>query len=166
MYNYNFCSNCGEKFEKKSETFYLCPKCDFRIFLNPKPGTGAIIINNKNQILMTKRSYNPGKDKWGIPGGFINPGESAPEALTREIREETGLELNNFEYFGSYAGDYPYKNINYKVVNTYYLVKISKDIDVDLSDEATEYKFVDIDQIRIEDVVDDIKGAIAKLISK
>ncbi len=164
-YHYKYCSNCGELFDKKSDIFYVCPKCDFRIFISPKPGTGAFIFNDKEQLLMVKRSIEPNYGKWGIPGGFIDPGESAPVALTREIKEELGICINKFTYFGSYSADYLHKDINYKLLNTYYLAEIDNVERINLLEtEASELKFIYLKQIKVEDVASDISEAIIELI--
>lgn len=57
----------------------------------PEPTVGALIFNDKDQILLVKT--HKWKGKYTIPGGHVELGESLPEALKREIREETGLEL-------------------------------------------------------------------------
>ena len=55
-------------------------------------GIGAIILNG-NQILLEKRKNAPGKGKWTIPGGLIELGENIEQAVIREVKEETGLEV-------------------------------------------------------------------------
>ena len=44
-------------------------------------------------MLMILRGHEPGKGLWSIPGGRIEPGESDEQAVVREVREETGLEV-------------------------------------------------------------------------
>ena len=56
----------------------------------------AIIFNNKGELLLLNHILRP-KFNWGIPGGFINHGEQPEAALRRELREETGIELENVE---------------------------------------------------------------------
>ncbi|WP_299799735.1 NUDIX domain-containing protein [uncultured Maribacter sp.] len=48
-------------------------------------------------ILLIKRKYEPFKDKWAIPGGFVLDDESLEEAVERELKEETGIKINYLE---------------------------------------------------------------------
>jgi ADP-ribose pyrophosphatase YjhB (NUDIX family) len=54
---------------------------------------GAIITDALGRVLLLQHRFRPGGG-WGIPGGFVNPGEQPDEALRRELREETGLEID------------------------------------------------------------------------
>ncbi|MFB6490081.1 MAG: NUDIX hydrolase [Thermoproteus sp. AZ2] len=56
----------------------------------PLAGVGAVVLRG-TQILLIRRGSNPGKGKWSIPGGMIEPGEAPEEAALRELEEETGL---------------------------------------------------------------------------
>jgi 8-oxo-dGTP diphosphatase len=61
--------------------------------LNPsKPivGVGAIVIRH-GKILLEKRSNDPGKGKWSVPGGKVEIGETLEQTVIREVKEETGL---------------------------------------------------------------------------
>lgn len=167
MYNYNFCPNCTEKFDKKTDTYYLCPKCDFRIFISPKPSASALIFNDKNQLLLTKRTLDPGKGLWDIVGGFINPGETPMEGVKREAMEEVGIEIKNLKYFGSFASDYPYKGVNYKTVSIVFLAKMPKDAEIKLSSEAKDYSFFDMDELPLDKMgVEDDRKALTELKQK
>ena len=59
---------------------------------HPIVGVGAIILEG-DQILLEKRKNSPGKGKWSIPGGLVDLGETAEEAVIREVKEETGLDV-------------------------------------------------------------------------
>jgi 8-oxo-dGTP diphosphatase len=57
------------------------------------PCVGAVIMDDKGRLLLIKRGHEPGAGLWSLPGGRIEPGETDAEALAREMREETGLEV-------------------------------------------------------------------------
>jgi mutator protein MutT len=60
---------------------------------HPFVGVGALIIQN-GKILLEKRGSQPGKGKWSIPGGLVELGERAHEAVIREVKEEAGIEVD------------------------------------------------------------------------
>jgi len=58
----------------------------------PVVGVGAVILDG-DQILLEKRKNSPGKGKWAVPGGLVELGEEVEQAVIREVKEETGLEV-------------------------------------------------------------------------
>jgi ADP-ribose pyrophosphatase YjhB (NUDIX family) len=65
------------------------------------PGTACIIVNEQREVLLLLRSDTK---TWGLIGGFIDIGETVIESLTREAREESGLEIAEPRLFGIYSG--------------------------------------------------------------
>ena len=57
------------------------------------PCVGAVIKDEQGRLLLIKRGHEPGAGLWSLPGGRIEPGETDAAALVREMREETGLEV-------------------------------------------------------------------------
>ncbi len=89
-----FCPYCGEKVIEKSfagRIHCYCLKCDIIHYENPLPAVAALVLNHKDQLLLVKRSVEPAKGKWCLPGGFIEIDESIEEAALRELEEETGI---------------------------------------------------------------------------
>ena len=60
----------------------------------PVVGVGAIILKD-GKILLEKRLNTPGKGKWSVPGGLVELGETVDQAIIREVKEETGLNVAN-----------------------------------------------------------------------
>jgi ADP-ribose pyrophosphatase YjhB (NUDIX family) len=58
------------------------------------PCVGAIITDTRGRILLIRRGHAPEAGRWSLPGGRIEPGETDEQALVREVREETGLEVS------------------------------------------------------------------------
>lgn len=56
-------------------------------------GCGAFIVNDKNQFLLQKRNKEPEKGYWSIPGGRLEMYETFEEAVVREVKEETDLDI-------------------------------------------------------------------------
>jgi 8-oxo-dGTP diphosphatase len=60
---------------------------------HPAVAVGAIVID-KGAILLVKRDREPARGQWSLPGGRVELGETLREALAREVREETSIEVD------------------------------------------------------------------------
>jgi 8-oxo-dGTP diphosphatase len=58
----------------------------------PVVGVGAVILDG-DKILLEQRKNEPSKGKWSVPGGLVELGESLEDAVVREVKEETGLDV-------------------------------------------------------------------------
>ena len=67
----------------------------------------AAIIVKDNKVFATQRGYGEFKDGWEFPGGKLEPGESAREALAREIREELDVDIRVGKLLETVEYDYP-----------------------------------------------------------
>jgi len=78
---------------------------EMRALIGKRPlfncGCGCLIFNENGQVLLQKRSDD---GLWCCPGGSMDLGETVFETTKREIREETGLEIDDLELFGLYSG--------------------------------------------------------------
>jgi 8-oxo-dGTP diphosphatase len=64
----------------------------------PFLGVGALILEARN-ILLVERAKEPLQGYWSIPGGIVEAGEKLEDAVRREVREETALEIEPIEMF-------------------------------------------------------------------
>lgn len=60
-------------------------------------GIGVVILNNNNQVLLGLRKGSHGSGEWSFPGGHLEFGETVFETAKREVKEETDLDINDFE---------------------------------------------------------------------
>jgi mutator protein MutT len=58
----------------------------------PYVGVGAVIVQD-GKVLIVKRKYDPLAGQWSLPGGGVELGETLEDSIVREMREETGLEI-------------------------------------------------------------------------
>lgn len=70
-------------------------------------GVGVLVINNRQQILLQHNA----KGYWGIPGGFMELGETAEDAGKREVFEETGIQVDKLKLVTVISGDDTYKKL-------------------------------------------------------
>ena len=74
-----------------------CPACGFVGYANSQPTASAVVRGEDGNILLARRAGPPGEGKWDLVGGFLAEGEHPLDALVRELREETGLEVEPLE---------------------------------------------------------------------
>ena len=57
------------------------------------PCVGALVHDDDGRLLVVQRGHDPGKGRWSVPGGRVEPGETDAVAVEREVLEETGLHV-------------------------------------------------------------------------
>jgi 8-oxo-dGTP diphosphatase len=93
---HSHCSYCGTAYLPDSQWPRTCTGCGEITWRNPLPVAVALlpVITDTGQrgLVVVRRGIDPGYGELGLPGGFMEVGESWQEALVRELREETGIE--------------------------------------------------------------------------
>lgn len=100
LHGWRFCPRCGVEGELQ-KTRFECRSCGYVAWSNSVPGVHAV-IEQDGRILLGRRAFDPGAGCWGLPGGFLDEGEPPEAGLRREVREETGLEIEPGELFGTW----------------------------------------------------------------
>ncbi|MEQ1828138.1 MAG: NUDIX domain-containing protein [Pirellula sp.] len=118
---YRFCPICGTaRLLVGEHRPFKCQSCRHTSFFGPVTAVGGVIANDKDQILLIERARDPGLGKLGMPGGFVDPNESADVALRREIREEVGIDVGNLTYLMTAPNTYLYNGVYYPVLDIYF----------------------------------------------
>jgi UDPglucose 6-dehydrogenase len=92
-----------------SESVKLEP--DENVWVNPALAIN-VIIEDRNKILLIKRSFEPFKGLWSLPGGYVEYGERVEDAVKREVKEECGLHVKISQIVGVYSNPkrHPWKH--------------------------------------------------------
>lgn len=116
----------------------------YKKYKPPFLAVDAVILNNKDEILLMKRKIEPFKNLWGIPGGHVEYGERVEQAVLREVKEETGLKCKVVKLLGVYSD--PRRDPRYHTVSVAYLLKIVSG-KLHNSFESNEQKFFPLNKI-------------------
>lgn len=150
---FKFCPKCGgTNFTSHNFKAQKCSDCNFVFYTNAAAAVAAIILNEKDEVLLTVRAFDPGKGMLDLPGGFVDPGESVETALHREILEELHLEITETEYFGSFPNEYVYGGILYYTIDLVYICKIKDLQQIQVADDVVGYEFHSVNSAIIEKV--------------
>lgn len=82
----------------------VCHACGFIHFRDPKVAA-VVAITDRDRLLLVRRAASPEIGRWSMPGGFIDYGEDPREAAIREVKEETGLEVEITHLIDVTGGD-------------------------------------------------------------
>ncbi len=115
---FKYCPKCGAAALKAvGQKLLRCSACGFELYLNPAAAVAACVVDEQGRMVVLVRGKEPGKGKWDLPGGFVDPGETAEDALRREVREEVGLEVTALRYLGSWPNVYEYMGVRYRTLD-------------------------------------------------
>ena len=119
--NFNVCPMCGGKNIGFIDTKkWFCSDCAFTLYHNVAAAVCVIVADRQGNVLLEKRAKEPRRGFFALPGGFIDPDESAEQACMRECREETGLTPVSLRYICSAPNTYEYKHIVYKTCDLFF----------------------------------------------
>ena len=110
--------------------------------------TDAVIFRkagNGHEILFIKRKNDPFKGKWALPGGFLDEGEDLQEGARRELKEETGLEVEDLEQLGAFGK--PGRDPRQHTVSVAYVGFAKENAKAKGADDADEAQWFPVDNL-------------------
>ena len=139
LHLFKYCPCCGSsKFEINNFKSKKCGNCGFVYYFNSAAATAAFIIDNNGNLLVAKRAHEPAKGTLDLPGGFVDMYESAEEAIIREVKEETGLEINKPGYLYSIPNIYVYSDLKIHTLDMFFEVIIENAFEIQAADDVSE----------------------------
>jgi NAD+ diphosphatase len=104
--NHQFCGRCGTKTElSQMERVRKCPKCGLHSY--PRLSPSIIVAVRREAAILLARGHGFPPGLYSVVAGFVEPGETLEETVSREVFEETGLEVKNVHYFASQPWPFP-----------------------------------------------------------
>lgn len=104
--NARYCAHCGAALDDHSTlTARVCPECGKMWFPRIEPCI-IVLVHRGNEILLA-RHVQRNQNIYACIAGFMEAGETAEQAVAREIMEETGILVKNIRYFGSQSWPFP-----------------------------------------------------------
>lgn len=119
----------------------------------------GIIKNDNGEILIVKRHPKSKTDPemWELPGGKVERGEHFTDALVREIKEETNLDVNVADFAEAIQNDYQHKRT---VQLMMYLTDIAGEVKI--SEEHTDWMWADLEKIKKLEISTSLKKCLEK----
>jgi ADP-ribose pyrophosphatase YjhB (NUDIX family) len=145
---FKYCPQCkSEHINIHDKKLLLCRDCGFKFYLNTATAVVAIIKDKDDNLLVTVRAFEPRSGTYDLPGGFVDPGESAEDALRREIKEELGVTVSSSTYFCSSPNIYEYEKIKYNTVDIAYLCNVEDVTLAKAADDVGSILFINLKDI-------------------
>ena len=105
--HHRFCANCGAEAEPRSAgNTTLCPACGTQHFPRTDPAVIMLVMRGDRALLGHSPRF-PIVNMYSTLAGFVEPGESLEEAVTREVFEETGIRVGRVHYHSSQPWPFP-----------------------------------------------------------
>jgi mutator protein MutT len=148
LHLFQFCPKCGsDKFVENNFKSKHCESCDFTYYFNSSSATVAVIINDLNEILVATRANDPAKGTLDLPGGFVDMNESGEDAVMREVKEETGLDVKSVQYLFSIPNLYVYSGFEVETTDLFFLCKVDNGKTFTAYDDVSELRFIPVSDL-------------------
>ena len=165
---FRYCPACGSNhFTTNCVKSKRCEDCGFIFYLNPSAACAAFIRNEDGHLLVCRRGNEPAKGTLDLPGGFIDYNETGEAGISREVYEELGIGINNFNYVFSLPNDYHYSGLNVPTLDLFFEAKVPNQTAIKAADDVEESFFIPVNQLNPELFgLSSIKKAVRIFISK
>jgi len=143
-----FCPKCGSSaIDSYPDLSLKCRSCGFHFYVNSAAAVAALVVNPEGKLLLTRRAVEPDYGKLDLPGGFIDPGESAEDAVKRELWEELGMKVKSMEYVTSAPNEYIFSGYSVFTLDMAFRVIPESVTGLVAMDDILDYRFYAEDEI-------------------
>jgi len=157
------CARCGAPVRVEHGRACRCLHCDFLLFFNVGAATAAIIEDPAGRLLFTVRAHDPGKGTLDLPGGFIEPDETAEEAIAREIEEELSVSVDDLRFFCTVPNRYLFSGVLYHTLDVIFLGILPENTKLRPADDVTDCFWLEKKDVHLERIgLDAARRALTK----
>ena len=137
LHAFRYCPRCGSgRFVENNFKSKKCESCGFVYYFNSSAATAIFITNRRGELLVARRANEPAKGSLDLPGGFVDMLETAEEAIIREVKEETGLQITTPEYLFSIPNIYRYSGFDVHTIDLFYQYTVDTFFGLQAGDDA------------------------------
>jgi 8-oxo-dGTP diphosphatase len=104
-----------------------CEACGYVRYAHSSVTACALVVDEAGRLLLTRRANPPFEGKWDLPGGFVAEGEHPLDAVRRELREETGLDVEPGRFVGLWMDRYGEDGTGEHTLNLYWTARAEGD---------------------------------------
>lgn len=121
-------------------------------------------MNEKQELLIATRANDPAKGTLDLPGGFVDMYETGEEAVVREVKEETNLEVTDIHYLFSIVNIYNYSNFEVHTLDLVYKCEVKSIENMKAEDDVSKLEFKKISDLNpLEFGLDSVRKVITKI---
>jgi NADH pyrophosphatase NudC (nudix superfamily) len=148
-----YCPKCASsRFESSGDRSLKCADCGFHYFVNSAAAVAALVSDENGKLMLVTRGVEPHYGKLDLPGGFIDPMETAENAVQRELLEELGLKVKTLSYLGSAPNEYVFSEFSVFTLDMAFKVSAYSSENLNPMDDILDYKFYAEEEINYDDI--------------
>ena len=146
---WRFCPRCARGLER-ARGRVSCGACGFTVYANSAPTATGLCVDDDGRVLLARRAQDPQRGLWDLPGGFLEEGEHPLDGLRRELREETGLEVEPLEFFCATTDRYGDSEGAVATLNLTWTARVVAG-DAQPADDVSELRWFAVDELPSDD---------------
>lgn len=171
LHQFLFCPKCGSpRFVERNAKAKLCEACGFTYYFNPSAATVALIERQRQgggvEWLCVRRAKEPARGTLDLPGGFSDMYETSEQGVAREVKEETGLDVESVDFLFSLPNQYLYSGFLVHTIDMFYRCRVADTSAARAADDAGEILWLRPEDIRPDDFgLESIREGVKRLLA-
>ena len=142
-----YCPYCGTPLgsrQHEGRMRHYCEREGRFIYENPSPAATGLVTDETGRLLLVRRSVDPGRGEWALPGGFVETRESPEAAAAREIEEETSLNVSGPRLIGIIHQNSEFYGTSLLIIGYHFEMFAGE---IEPGDDASEARFFAPDEL-------------------